>query len=44
MSSRLQLTEAALVTDAAIQKEICGYEITTLIFPKKKLNDIIKNY
>ena len=43
MSSRLQLTEAALVTDAAIQGNlwIGNYNIN---ISKEKLNDIIKNY
>ena len=38
----LGLTAAALATDAAIQKKIFGWVTTTLVFPNKDLNDIMK--
>ena len=37
----LELTAAALATDAAIQKKIFGSEMTTLIISNKEMNDIM---
>ena len=38
----LGLMVAASVRDAAIQKKICGSEITTLIIHSEEMNDIMK--